>query len=80
MLDVDDKELVHRALLEDQEARTPIERIIAVSDKLSCAANLYLCTKARAWLAAGGDPTGEYMEHLAQLAEKNQKGGNDRGP
>ena len=58
---------------------SPIDRIIAVSDKLSCAANRYLCTKARAWLAAGGDPAGEYMEHLAQLAEKNQKGGNDRG-
>lgn len=61
------------------ENNSPIARIIAASDKLSCAANRYLCTKARAWLAAGGDPTGEYMEHLAQLAEKNQKGGNDRG-
>ena len=58
---------------------SPIDRIIAVSDKLSFAANRYLCTKARAWLAAGGDPAGEYMEHLAQLSEKNQKGGNDRG-
>ena len=58
---------------------SPIDRIIAVSDKLSFAANRYLCTKARAWLAAGGDPAGEYMEHLAQLVEKNQKGGNDRG-
>ena len=55
------------------ENSSPIARIIAVSDKLSCAANRYLCTKARAWL------DGEYMEHLAQLAEKNQKGGNDRG-
>lgn len=73
MLDVDDKELVRCALLGDQEARTPIERIIAVSDKLSCAANRYLCTKVRAWLAAGGDPVGEYMERLAQLAEENQE-------
>ena len=61
------------------ENSSPIARIIAVSDKLSCAANRYLCTKARAWLAAGGDPAGEYMEHLAQLAEKNQEGGNDCG-
>ena len=51
------------------ENNSPIARIIAASDKLSCVANRYLCTKARAWLAAGGDPAGEYMEHLAQLAE-----------
>lgn len=43
--------------------------IRTVSDKLSFAANRYLCTKAREWMAAGGDPAGEYMEHLAQLAE-----------
>ena len=57
------------------ENNSPIARIIAASDKLSCAANRYLCTKARAWLAAGGDPTGEYMEHLAQLAEKKSERG-----
>lgn len=51
------------------ENNSPIARIIAASDKLSCVANRYLCTKAREWMAAGGDPAGEYMEHLAQLAE-----------
>lgn len=51
------------------ENNSPIARIIAVLDKLSFAANRYLCTKAREWMAAGGDPAGEYMEHLAQLAE-----------
>ena len=31
------------------ENNSPIARIIAASDKLSCVANRYLCTKARAW-------------------------------
>lgn len=66
-------------MIDLEQNNSPIARIIAASNKLSCAVNRYLCTKAREWMAAGGDPAGAYMEHLAQLAEENQEGGNDRG-
>ena len=50
---------------------TPIERIIAVSDKLPITVHFYICQKVQQWLKAGGDPQGEYMVQMALYAEKN---------
>lgn len=49
---------------------SPIDRIIAVSDKLPFAIHFYICQKVEQWLKSGGDPQGEYMVHLAEYAEK----------
>ena len=50
---------------------SPIDRIIAVSDKLPFAIHFYICQMVEQWLKSGGDPQGEYMVHLAEYAEKN---------
>lgn len=50
---------------------SPIDRIIAVSDKLPFTIHFYICQKVEQWLKSGGDPQGEYMVHLAEYAEKN---------